>query len=647
MLDRNGSDPRRALRALAMMLLLAIVVASCTGNTVYRQAQEAEMLGDWDEAVLFYLEAVREHPDNIAYRAALLRAKIQASQEHFRKAQLFHKAGVLERALVEFRQAVELDPSNQYAEAELRKVVEELQAIEENGRPASTIAEVKERNRGARAEPPTLNPRSKEPIDLLFPEPESVLDIYRALGKAFGINVLFDPNIKDKKIAIELMEVTAQDALEILMRTAAHFYKVLDESSILIADDTPQNRRNYEDQVIQTFFLSNADVKDVMTMVRSLIGAKNVAANEQLNAIILRDTADKVKVAEQIILTNDKAKAEVVIDVELLQINTSKLLDLGMNLSQYQVGASLDLGGEDVPLRLSDVEFLNSNNWVLSIPNFLFNFVKNAGDAQTLAQPKLRITEGEKATLTIGDRVPIPTTTFNTSNTVGGNIVPVTSFQYQDVGIQIELEPRVHHNEEVSLTVRVEVSDIQGFVQGSGGQQQPVIGTRTIESAIRLRDGETNFLAGLIRTDESESESGIPGLADIPWLGRLFKSTRTDNQRTDIVLTLTPHIIRRADITEDDLRPIWVGTDANITFRGGSPRVESPSTGPFDADAAREEVRERLRERLRSLPRGLRTDEDGTPIEQAPPPEEGAPGIDLAPSGGPGSLFNREKEDTP
>lgn len=638
---RNNQRARQGsgLPSKVLVILIALLlVLGCASHNVYRQGQLAEQSGDWDTAVLHYLEAVRDYPENLSYRAALLRAKIQAAQEHFRKGKQYREAGVLERAMVEFRQAVELDPSNQYAESELAKVVEELRAVRSDSPAASSIAEIKERLRGTTAAPPVLNPRSNDPITLTFQEATSVLDIYRALGDAFGINVLFDPKIKDTKVDLNLVDVTAQAAFEIVMRTVGQFYKVLDEHTVIIADDTPQNRRTYEDQVIQTFFLSNAEVKDVMTMVRSLIGAKNVAANEQLNAIVLRETADKVKVAEQIILSNDKAKAEVVVDVELLQIDSNKLSELGMNLSSNQVTASLDLGGEDVPLRASDIEFLNQNNWVLTIPNFLFNFLKSSGYAQTLAQPKLRITEGEKASLTIGDRVPIPTTTFNTANTVGGNIVPVTSFQYQDVGINIEIEPRVHHNEEVTLKLQVEVSNISSVLQVSGGQQQPVIGTRKIASAIRLRDGETNFLAGLIRTDESESESGVPGLVDVPWLGRLFKNVRTDRTRTDIVLTLTPHIVRRADITEADLVPIWVGTETNLSFRGGSPRVESPSQGPFDGDqGARDQVRERLRERLRQLPRGLQDAEGRDPNAT---PDDAPQGVNLAPTG-----FKREEEE--
>ena len=232
----------------------------------------------------------------------------------------------------------------------------------------------------------------------------------------------------------------------------------------------------------------------------------------------------------------------------------------------------------------------------------------------------------------IGDRVPIPVTSFNTANTVGGNIVPITSFQYQDVGITINIEPRVHHNKEVTLKLTVEVSQVSGQVSGGGGQaSQPIIGTRTIESTIRLKDGETNFLAGLIRQDNSFSDTGVPGLSDIPVIGRLFSKNSTDNRRTDVILTLTPHIVRLPDITEEDLLPIWVGTEQNITFRGGSPRVESDVDGPFDGpdQTSPEEIRRRIRERLQSLPRGLQGNDNGAQQQEQEPPsgQELVPGL--------------------
>jgi general secretion pathway protein D len=630
------------LRVFFAAALLFVTAAGCASYRSYRDGQIATQLEDWDQAVAHYMKALEQDPGNVQYRAALLRAKIEASQAHFKKAREFQEAGVLDRAMLELQQAVQLDPTNQYAEAELKHVRELLAAQQENRDYPGSIQELKDKTHGTRPQPPLLNPRSNTPIDLSFPEEVMIFQIYKALGKAFGINILFDPNLKDSPIAIELEGVDAQTALETLMRAASHFYKVLDEHTILIAADTPQNRRTYEDLVIQTFFLSNAEVKDIITILRSLVDSKKVAVNEQLNAVILRDTADKVKIAERIIQSNDKAKAEVVVDVELIQIDSGTLRDLGLSLSQQSIGVRLDLGGEDIPLRVSDLGDLTQNNWVLSIPNFTYNLVKNSSSAQLLAKPRLRITEGEQARLVIGDRVPIPVTTFNTANTVGGNVVPITSFQYQEVGITIEVEPRVHHNKEITLKVRVEVSQISRMVANPGGPPQPVIGTRTIDTTIRLKDGETNLLAGLIRSDESQTDDGIPGISDIPLVGRLFSNKRRENQNTDVLLTLTPHIIRNAAITEEDLLPVWVGTEANITFRSGSPRVESTIEGPFDVEggATPEEIQELMRRRIQQLPRGL---QQGQPDSEEPTP---TPGIDLVP--GLTDPFNRNQpEDQP
>ncbi len=624
------------LHILIGLLLLLGPLGCATSYRTYKEAQVAEEVGDWDAAVLHYMEAYETDPSNVTYRAALLRSKIRASQEHFTKAKRYQEAGILEQAFAEYQQAVLLDPANQYAQVELAKVQEEIVRQEAARDGIKNLDDLKAHHKGSRAQPPVLNPRSNEPISLDFPEPVSILSIYKALGKAFGINVLFDPNLREQEIAITLKDVIAQDALEILMRAAGHFYKTLDEHSIIIAADTQQNRRNYEDLVIQTFYLSNAEVKDVMTMLRSLVGAKNVAANEQLNAIIMRDTADKVKVAEKIISANDKARAEVVVDVELMQVNSNKLRDLGLSLSSYSVGFGIDLG-EGASTHVQDLTNLTQNDWVVTVPSFIVDFVKADADAQLLAKPQLRISEGEKANLHIGDKVPIPVTTFNTGQTVGGNIVPVTSFQYQDIGIKIDLEPRVHHNDQVTLKIKVEVSNISGTVQGTGGQEQPIIGTRTFDSVIRLQDGETNFLAGLIRTDEAMSEQGIPGLSDIPIIGRLFSNKSTQDQRTDVVLTITPHIIRRADITEEDLLPIWAGTEQNITFRGGSPRVESTNEGPFDVETAKDpkEIQDAIRRRLQQLPRGLQQPDATEDKDEAPP------GVDLVPP-----AFPQRKDDS-
>jgi general secretion pathway protein D len=646
----------RPMLLLGALSLLAAVLAGfvgCAGNVSYRKAETAAQDGDWDAAVIRYIEALQKDPTNISYQSALLRAKIKASQAHFQKGQQFEKALAYERALVEYQEAVQLDTTNQYAAAQLERTRREIAAQHQN-KSLETIDQMKARNRGARPQPPVLNPRSNQPISLEFPQPVSIFQIYHALGQAFGINIIFDPQLKDQDVAIDLRDVTAQTGLETLMRTAGHFYKVIDEHTILIAADTPANRRTYEDLVIQTFFLSNAEVKDMTTILRSLIDARKIATNDQLNAIILRDTADKVKVAEKIIETNDKSKAEVVVDVELLQIDTTKMQELGVALSSYSIGQQLDLGTSSAStgtsttttatstaspgtVHISDLYGLNQSNWLLTIPSFMYNFAKQVSDAQLLAKPQMRITEGEKSNLVIGDKVPIPVTSFSTSNTIGGSIVPITSFQYQDVGIKIEIEPRVHHNQEVTLKVKIEVSNL-GQNVNFNGQQQPTIGTRSFDSTIRLKDGETNFLAGLIRTDDSRSDRGIPGLSDIPVIGRLFSDKAHNNARTDLILTLTPHIIRNAEITEDDLLPIWAGTDANITFRQ-SPRVESENDGPFEETASPEDVQDQIRRRIQRLPRGLQdqnpTGQNPTGAQPAPPPA----GVNLAPVTPPSDIF--------
>jgi len=578
--------------SIVLSLLLSVLVG-CTSSRAFRDAREEEALEHWDVAVIKYARAVELEPKNPAYRVSLARAKIKASQFHFEKGKMYRTSARPELAVVELDQAVLLDPTNQYAEVELRKAREEAAKVIADRSGETRIESLKRRVRGTRAKPPILEPASDRPISLNFPAPRPIKQIYKALADAAGINVIFDPQLKDDNVAIVLTNMDFQRALETLMRQENHFYKVIDERTILIAADTPANRKTYEDLVIRTFFLSNADVTEVANALRSLLQTTRISVNKAENSITLRDTADKVAIAERIVEQNDKQLAEVVVDVELLQLNTSKSQDLGVLLSAYEAKALLNAplppGNSNFGSGVAEGSFtwdqlrdISIRSFGFTLPSITYSFIKNNTDAELLAKPQLRISEGQKAQLVIGDRVPIPTTTFNTGTTIGGNIVPVTSFQYQDVGIKIEVEPRVHHNKEVTLKLTIEVSNLNGFVEVQAGQRQPIIGTRTISSSIRLKDGETNFLAGLFRTDKSNTINSVPFLGDLPILGRLFSKKATTDAQTDVVLTLTPHILRIPDVTAEDLEPVYVGTDANISFQG-SPRVESPAQqGPFD-----------------------------------------------------------------
>jgi general secretion pathway protein D len=620
--------------ALGALVLLAI---GCAGEKAFRQGQDAESLGRWDDAVTDYAKAREESPKDDRYKMAFDHARRKASQDHFEKGKMYLASGRPDLALIELEQTTVLDPENDYAGLELKRAREETAKLEAQRNQPSKMQKLEAEAKGARASMPILQPSSKRPISLNFPQPRPIKQIYQALGQAAGINVIFDPALKDDQTTIVIANVPFQNALETLIRQEGHFYKVVDSHTILIAADTPANRKTYEDLVIRTFYLSNGDVTETANAIRALLGTVHVSINKAENAITIRDTADKVSIAQNIIDQNDKEKAEVVVDVELLQMNLNKEIHLGIEYpTQIQAlllnpataptgdqGGS-STGGTTPPpptnanvITLDQLKKLSLDQYGFTVPNFTVNLLKTATDAQVLAKPEMRISEGEKAQLVIGDRVPIPTTTFNTQNAVAGTgaVVPITSFQYQDVGIKIEMEPRVHHNKEVTLKLTVEVSNLNGFVAGSQGTSQPIISTRTIASTIRLKDGETNFLAGLIRKDKQNTSKGWPFLTDLPVIGRLFTDKDQQQQTTDLVMTITPHIIRVPDINEEDLVPIYVGTENNVSYQG-APRVESinDNRSPFESEQQR------------------RRQPSQRPTPNAPA-KKSSPGINLAPSG--------------
>lgn len=572
---------------IATTALLGLLLVSCTTYQAYQKGQQLSEQKNWDEAVAQYQKALDTNPSNVKYQMALENAKLEASRVHFAKGQQLRAAGQNQLAAMEFELTTQLDPTNQYAAVELGKAIASMKKA--NKASENSYAEMKKRA-DEKSRPPMLSPSSNEPISLSFPKETNVKDIYRALGNAFGINVMFDQRLKDDKISIELRDVTAQQALERVMQAAGHFYKVLDPHTIIVVPDTPQTRREYEDLVIRTFYLSNGDAEQVTNVVRTMIEARNVFPLKSLNAITIRDTADKVRIAEKIIEANDKAKAEVVVGVELLQVDEQKLRNLGMSIATGSTGLILhgslvdSTGAAITGLTPSDVKNLNWDNLSFTVPSVEYGLAKSLSEATTLARPQLRISEGEKATLHIGKRIPVAVTTFTAANVnQGSTYAPATTYQYQDVGIKISIEPRVHHNREVTLKLTIEVSDV---VPGAGTATQPTISTRSIESTIRLKDGETNFLAGLIQQNDSTGESEVPFLGDLPLIGRLFKREDKSHIKTDLVLTMTPHIIRIPDITEEDLAPMWVGTSSNLTFRGASPRIESRTSGdPFNTPA--------------------------------------------------------------
>ncbi len=418
---------KRLTTAGPAAILMVTLLSSCASYNAWQKARTAEVTKDWDVAVQQYQKAVEIDPGNRRYMLALQRAKREASRSHFEKGKSLRTAAqtatgaeqhrLNQLAATELELTVRLDPTNQFAAVELSKAVQYLQDAVRASQ-GESIDEMKRRTRGiSKAQPPQLNPASEEPISLSFPRETPVKDIYRALGNAFGINILFDQAVKDDRISIELRDVTAQAALERVMQAANHFYKVLDERSLIVVPDNPQARRDYEDLVIRTFYLSNGDAEQVTNVVRTMIEARNVFPLKALNAITIRDTADKVRIAEKIIEANDKARAEVVVTVELVQIDLNRIRDIGFAITGSSSMSATPVSGSDangaIPFSggtLSEIARIIGSaddlrqNLTFKIPTATYSLLKTLGDSELLANPELRISEGEKATLHIGQK---------------------------------------------------------------------------------------------------------------------------------------------------------------------------------------------------------------------------------------------------
>jgi general secretion pathway protein D len=569
---------KKQITMVVGLVLLLLFLSGCASKKAYHSAERSMRRLNFDAAVVDYSKAVALDPGNTTYSVALERARLKASAEHFEKGKRYYKAHQYELAIAEYQQTLILNPGNQHATTEMNKAMRTLQQMSVG---PGMIDLLKEQARRKDLGPPKLDPRANIPILLNFQEVETAR-IFEAIGKASGINFIFDDKVDlDREMTVDIGNVTMEKALDILMLQTKNFYKVIDEYTLLIAPDTRQKRQEYEDQVIRTFFLSNADTKTVVTLLRSLLQSRQIAENADLNSVTIKDTPAKVAIAERIIVANDKSKGEVLIDVELLEINRTVAQTLGIDLSSKTLSVQFRDGAQSLPLNNLKV-LKQAGSWTVGvIPTVLLSFLKSDSDSRLIAKPQLRVTEGEKAEILIGDRIPIPTTSFNTSQTIGGNIVPITSFTYNNVGITVQIEPRVHHNKEVTLTVSVEISQVTGAVETGGGVSQPIIGTRQIQTVIRLRDGETNLLAGLIQRTDTDSYAGVSGLSNIPGLRRLAGGSDTQKTETDIIMTLTPRIIRIPDITEEDLMTLWVGTEDNMRLRGSARTALAQS--PFGA----------------------------------------------------------------
>ena len=549
-----------------------MLASGCATTGAVRDGEKAESLQDYDRAVLAYSKALKEHPDNKDVRLALDRSKLRASQDHFTRGRRLAETGKYEPALLELQIASELNPSNGDVDDLLRTTRAALRAKLAISREGKTSLESLI-DRARDMAPPGLElPHDiRLPSSLVFRDASS-RDVITALARFANVNVVFDPAFREAPISIDLRNAMFDDALGSVTSSTRTFYRVTAPRTVTIAPDTPAKRREYEEEIVRTFYLGNADLKETIDLLRIVVDARRIAGVPATNAITIKDSPERVAAAARVIAAIDKARPEVVIDVELLEVDRTKLQEYGLQIASPGspgISGSADVNRNN--LTLHDLRTLTSSDVFLNgVPALYYRLLKNDVNTRALANPQLRTSEGIPAQARFGERVPVPVTTFAPIATGGVSQQPITSFNYENIGVNIDITPRTHHNGDVSLALKVEVSNISG----KGFGDLPTFGNRSITTVIRLRDGETNMLAGLIRDDERRSLSGVPGLSDLPLVGRLFAYNKKETQQTDILLTLTPHIIRVLDLDESDLRPFRVGRES------GGPVLEFPAQAP-------------------------------------------------------------------
>jgi general secretion pathway protein D len=588
---------------LTLTMILIAVLGGCAGSRAFQRGESYAKSGDWDLAVKEYREALKENPKDIEYRSALLRAEETAANQHYKKARTFLKERKLDQAIIDLQQAIYLNPSNVAIQSALKTVLNMKQA-EEHYRAALTFQELSrlgeaanELNRSVELDPENakyidaldklqkkrseteredaLTLASDKPITLNFKN-TNIKEVFELLSKLSGINILFDEEIKAQPVTVFVKDVSFQYALNLLLSTNKLFMKKLSADTIIVIPKTKAKLDQYQDLVMKTFYLSNAKAKDIVNLLRAMADTKKVYVNEVLNSLTVRDTPEKIKLVEKIISANDLKEAEVILDVEILEISRTNNLSYGWNFQPgLTIGASVS-GTKLTPenpsisnvgitqgMSLNQFRNLSGDNVILTLPSLLLTLIKQDSDAQTLANPRVRVLNNKQAKFHIGDRIPIQTSTSQ------GTAVALTTstYEYKDVGIKLNIEPTVHLSNTVTLKMTLEISSLGDPINFGNNQVQYKFGTRNVDTTINLRDGETVIIGGLIKDEERKSSNKIPLLGDIPVVGKLFSRSDDGTVKTDILMSITPNIVRTLELPDKDVQSFWSGTEESYDVK--------------------------------------------------------------------------------
>jgi general secretion pathway protein D len=610
----------RRISAVGVVLLLALFAGACAASKAFDEGESLARSGNLDEAVAAYRRAVQADPDNPNYAIALQRTSLAASRAHLDRAKQFEEQNQLEAAVGEYRLASEFDPSNRTAMAKITALEQTIRERVEAARPRPPIEQLREQARAATVEP-VLNPASREPLRLNFPNAQA-REVLNFIANLTGINITFDRDVPDgRPISVQLDGVTLEQALNQLMTLAQLSYKVVNDRSIFVFPDTSQKHQLYDEQVVRTFYISNADPTELSQTLSQLIRIAGIpvqpmiAVNRTSNTLSVRSTVPVMQILEKIIEQTDKPRAEIVVDVTILEVDRARTKSYGLNLSDYAVGAIFspvvapgvtaappttgggtganpgvgggiaNLPGNSTPPAavVSPPVFnfntitrgISTSDFYLAVPTAIVRFLETDTRTKVIAKPQLRGAEGSKLALRLGQQIPVVSTSYTPIATGGAGVNPLSSYTYKDVGVNIDMTPRVSVDGEIILDLLLDNSAL-GADKAVAGVTVPTFVTRTLTTRLRLRDGESNLLAGLIQQRDASAVQGFPGAIHVPFFKQLFSGNNVNSDQTEIIMLLTPHIVRTQELKVTDLQPIYIGSQQNLGIGGPPPLIAAP-----------------------------------------------------------------------
>lgn len=588
------------------MALLLPAIAGCAAGQHYRSGQAAIERGDYLQGVADLKRASDLEPRDVRYRADWLQSREKAVGSLLNQAEVAAGNGRQDEAEKRYLAVLELEPSNARALAGIENLARKKSAEADGAAARAALQQgdpVKARqlaNRALELQPdlpearalrreldalqasemisgPSLSTLYKKPINLEFRD-ASIKMIFDALSRTTGINFIFDRDVRPElRTTVFLKQTSLEDAIDVILTTSQLDKKILNPTSVLIYPSGGNKAKEYQDLVVRAFYLASADAKQTANLLKTVLKLQNLFIDEKLNLIVLRETPETIALAEKLVALHDLEEPEVMLEVEVLEVKRTRLLDLGIKVTDQLVVSPLNIttsAGSSL-VKLSELRNLDSSKLGVTLPSATLTFRKEDGDANLLANPRIRVRDREKAKILIGDKVPVVTTTATSTGFVSESV------QYLDVGLKLEVEPRIYLRDEIDIRVGLEVSSLVSSVKTASGSIAYQIGNRSANSVLRLRDGETQVLAGLISDEDRSAANRIPLLGDLPLLGRLFSSQKDDRQKTEIVLSITPRLIRNIQRREPAAEMFWSGTEAvlrskPLQLRSVDPQTASP-----------------------------------------------------------------------